>query len=196
MRKYLCTTLALIFAAPIFIYSQTNKFSSLTKEEAIAAYEGTWRYSNDTTKEVFTVVMKKVFVYDSNHKSIPMYCGAYTYERNGKTVISTMGKLIDAKYEIGRIYDTEKDASFFKQFPFTVWPFQGPYGKDLQMYPYNFLLMRFYDADSCSVELISVDQSKSTMRWSVEWGVDYYDFSKFSKEVSRLRGSTEPCGAK
>jgi hypothetical protein len=103
MRKYLCTTLALIFAAPIFIYSQTNKFSSLTKEEAIAAYEGTWRYSNDTTKEVFTVVMKKVFVYDSNHKSIPMYCGAYTYERNGKTVISTMGKLIDAKYEIGRI---------------------------------------------------------------------------------------------
>jgi hypothetical protein len=68
-----------------------NAQSSLSYKDSASVYEGTWRYENPTTHEVFTIQLKRVI--GSNGPSRIMIYGSYCYTKNSNVILDALDKM-------------------------------------------------------------------------------------------------------
>ena len=58
-------------------------------------YVGTWRYTNTTTKEEFTIKLRKSVYITMTNIKWDCVVGAYTYKKNGVVVLDNMNKYMN-----------------------------------------------------------------------------------------------------
>ena len=68
-----------------------NAQNSLSYKDSASVYEGTWRYENPTTHEVFTIQLKRVI--GSNGSSGIIIYGSYCYTKNSNVILDALDKM-------------------------------------------------------------------------------------------------------
>ena len=90
MKKNLFISILLFFS--VLLYAQKK----YTSEQIRAAYEGTWKYENTKTQEVFilTLLYKPTSLYNSDEPA-PYFIGFFSYSKNGKVIEDNLDRAKD-----------------------------------------------------------------------------------------------------
>ena len=87
MREFIMKKIVLL----LFIILFSPKIYAQTTADSASVYEGTWRYEDPTTHEVFTIQLKRVI--GSNGSSGIIIYGSYCYTKNSNVILDALDKM-------------------------------------------------------------------------------------------------------